>query len=143
MTARGTQGWASGAIAVLAAAAVAAGLALAGGPMQARKERRDDARMGDLQQLAGHISCLVGDSDIRRLPDDLGPTPGCPGPVALTDSRNGEPYRIESLGDGKYRLCASFELPPASHDSWITTRRDGDCIVEELPRPTPASPSSP
>lgn len=133
MTGRRTQGWASWAIAGLAGATVVAGLAIGGGPLQARKERRDDARMEDLRRLAGHIVCLVDESGTRRLPADLSPTPGCPDMVPLTDSRSGEPYRVEPLEAGKFRLCAAFELPPEDR-RWAADRRDGDCIVEELPR---------
>lgn len=133
MTGRRTQGWASWAIAALAGATVVAGLAIGGGPLQARKERRDDARMEDLRRLAGHIVCLVDESGTRRLPADLSPTPGCPDMVPLTDSRSGEPYRVEPLEAGKFRLCAAFELPPEDR-RWAADRRDGDCIVEELPR---------
>lgn len=135
MSGKGTQARASWAIAALAAAAVVAGLAIGGGPMQARKERRDDARIEDLQRLATHVACLADESGLRRLPADLTPTPGCPGPVPLTDSRSGEPYRVEPLDAGKYRLCAAFELPQTNQPPWMTNRRDGDCIVEELPRP--------
>ena len=40
------KGWATIAIALLAAAALGGGLALSGGPGQGRKERRDEARAG-------------------------------------------------------------------------------------------------
>lgn len=103
--------------------------------MQARKERRDEARIEDLQRIAAHVGCLAGESGLRRLPADLSPTPGCPGPVPLADNRTGEAYRVEPLDAGKYRLCAGFELPPTNQPPWMATRRDGDCIVEELPRP--------
>lgn len=134
MSARGTQGWASWGIAALAGAAVIAGLSIAGGPAQARKERRDEARMDDLQRLATHVACLARDSGLTRLPADLSPTPGCPGPVPLTDSRTGEAYRVEPLDGRKYRLCAAFELPAATDPLW-GTNRDDDCIIEELPSP--------
>lgn len=133
MTGKHTQGWASWAIAALAAGAVIAGIAVAGGPAQARKERRDDARIEDLRRLASHVVCLAADSDSRQIPADLSPTPGCPGPVPLTDSRTGEPYRVEPLEAGKFRLCAPFELPPTNQPPWAASPRDGDCIVEELP----------
>ena len=51
-----TRGWATAAIAVLAAAAVGGGLALSGGPGQGRKERRDEAR----QQARAHIGQVGG-----------------------------------------------------------------------------------
>ena len=129
----GMQGAASWAIGGLAAVAVVAGLVIAGGPVQARKERRDAARMSDLSQIEHHISCLVVDLGRRELPAELGPTPGCPGPVPLTDSRTGETYRIEAIAGGKYRLCAGFELPQGEPPPWETDRRDGDCLIRSLP----------
>lgn len=138
MTARG-QGWAAWAVAALAGVAVVAGLSIAGGPGQARKERRDEARMEDLSRLSGHISCLVADSGVRELPAALTATPGCPGPVPLTDSWTGEAYRIEPLEKGKYRLCAGFELSdPDKTNHWAVNPRDGDCMVFSLPSPRPA-----
>jgi len=139
------QGWASWTIAALAAGVVLAGLAIAGGPAQARKERRDDMRAADLSRLSMHISCLVGDSGLRELPADLGPTDGCPGPVPLTNSQTGEQYRIEPLEHGKYRLCAAFELAPAENRweyRWASEQRDGDCVIYSLPelRTQPDSP---
>lgn len=137
----GKAGWAGWAIAGVAGAAVIAGLATAGGPMQARKERRDEARMDDLRRLAVHIGCLSDEGGQAQVPSDLSPTPGCPGPVPLTDSRTGEAYRIAPLQAGKYRLCAGFELPPPPQSLWDGVRRDGDCIVQELPRPVPQVPA--
>ena len=143
MTARSTQGWAGWGIAALAAILIAGGLALGGGPVQARKERRDDARVDDIQRIAGHITCLVGDSGAQRVPDDLAPTPECPGPVPLVDIRGGEPYRIEQLDDGKYRICAAFELPPEAYDRWYLRLRDGNCILQQLPQPVRIAPALP
>ena len=70
-------------IAILAAAAVGAGLALSGGPERGRKERRDDARLQDLGQLSQTINCLAGDS--ARLPAEIATTGGCPGPIRTVD----------------------------------------------------------
>lgn len=137
------QGWASWALAALAAGAVVAGLAIAGGPSHARKERRDDTRSAELSQLSSHISCLVGDTGPRELPSDFGPTEGCPGPVPLTDRHSGKDYRIEWIGDGKYRLCADYELPPrdGQRPYWGSDRRDGDCLIYSLPVPRNLQPA--
>ena len=91
--AQGTgQGWASLAIAALAAVLVIVGLAIAGGPMQARKERRDQARTDDLARLAAHVECLSQTEQGSMLPADLTATTSCPAPERLADD-NGAPYR--------------------------------------------------
>ena len=141
MTARRAQGWASMAIAGLAAGLVIAGLALGGGPMQARKERRDQTRLDDLNRLAAHVTCLSRDGDGRVMPTDLDETKGCPGPVPLTDPYTGAAYRFEPVDADHFRLCAGFELPPVQRrGAW--QERDGDCITRDLPRPdAPAAPA--
>lgn len=120
-------------IAILAAAAIGAGLALSGGPERGRKERRDDARLQDLGQMSQTINCLAGDS--ARLPAEIATTGGCPGPIRTVDPFTDQPYRVEPVGEGKYRLCAGFELPAEAAQSWPA--RDGDCLVYDLPRPNP------
>lgn len=137
---RRTQGWASIAIAALAAGMVVAGLAIGGGPGQARKERRDETRLRDLDRISGHIACLSRDGQGRVMPTDLAETKGCPGPVPLTDSSTGAAYRFEPIDADSYRLCAGFELPadPPGR-GWTSGRRDGDCLVFDLPPPEPAA----
>lgn len=137
---RKAQGWASIAIAALAVALVVAGLAIGGGPGQARKERRDAARMDDLNRLSGHIGCLSRDAAGRVMPTDLQKTKGCPDPVVLTDAGSGKPYRFEPIDADSYRLCADFELPAGDQRArgWTNGRRDGDCLVFDLPPPEPA-----
>lgn len=139
---RGGQGWASLAIAGLAAVVVVAGLVLAGGPGQARKERRDEARLRDLDDLSRHIGCLWRLGDGATFPADLAETPECPGPVRLTDRETGTAYRVEPLKGGAYRLCAPFELSPADQPRWAQ-RRDGDCVVFDLPQPASPAPLPP
>lgn len=138
MTARLTQGAASWGIAALALVCVIGGLALAGGPGHARKERHDATRMDELRQLSVHIDCLVADSGASRPPAELGETRGCPGPVSLNDPYTGQPYRVELLGDRKYRLCTTFELAPDQTRPpryGLPARRDGDCMIFTLRRP--------
>ncbi|MBV0892003.1 hypothetical protein KTN05_09085 [Paracoccus sp. Z118] len=123
------QRWATWAIAALAVAAIVGGLILSGGPGRGRMERRDATRMDDLTRLSTHISCLAGDSG--RMPASLEETAGCPGPVRLADPFTDAAYRIEPLEDGKFRLCAGFELPADDAGRW--QRRSGDCVVFDLP----------
>ena len=129
------QGRASLAIAALALIAVVLGLILGGGPMQARKERRDDMRLDDLMRLSNHINCLAVQGDRIVMPTDFAPTDGCPGPIRMADPYTDAPYRIEALADNRYRLCAGFELPAdENRPRWAPRRRDGDCVVQDLPR---------
>lgn len=105
------KGWAAFAIALLAAVAVIAGLALTGGPGQARKERRDRERESDLSALARLVVCLARENG-DRLPAALAITPQCDWQVRLADPFTGDAYRYEVTGPRSYRLCAGFELPP-------------------------------
>ncbi len=104
------KGWATLAIALLAATAVVAGLALTGGPGHARKERRDRERENDLANLGRLVVCLARENG-DRLPEMLDTTPRCDRQVRLADPFTGEPYRYEVTGPRSYRLCAGFELP--------------------------------
>lgn len=135
------QGWASLAIAALAAVLVIVGLAIAGGPMQARKERRDQARTDDLARLAAHVECLSQTEQGSILPADLTATTSCPAPERLADD-NGAPYRYQPTDALHYRLCADFELPPDPAQARWADKRDGDCILRELPVP-PATAARP
>ena len=131
---RSGQGWASLAIAALAAVLVIAGLVMVGGPMQARKERRDQARMDDLALLADHVDCLSQTEQGSVLPADLAATPSCPAPDRLADD-SGAPYRYQPTDALHYRLCAKFELPPDPAQAGWAEKRDGDCILRKLPSP--------
>ena len=122
------QVWATRALAALSVAAVAAGLWVAGGPARARMERQDEARESDLMRLSAHIDCLALDG---RMPADLAETDRCPGPIRRADPYTGTPYRVEPLAPASYRLCADFALPPDAGS--LHPRRDGDCIVRDLP----------
>lgn len=112
------KGWATIAIALLAAAAVVAGLALTGGPGHARKERRDRERESDLANLGRLVVCLARENG-DRLPETLATTPQCDWQVRLADPFTGAPYRYEVTGPRSYRLCAGFELPqPPRSGPW-------------------------
>lgn len=129
------QGRASVALAVLAVVAIVLGLILGGGPLQARMERRDETRLDDLMRLSSHIDCLAIKADAVVMPTDFATTDGCPGPVRMADPYTDAPYRIEPLAENRYRLCADFELSDdENRPRWVPARRDGDCVVRDLPR---------
>lgn len=106
-----TKGWATLALAIAAVVMIGAGLALTGGPGQARKERRDQDRESDLMALTGLVDCLAL-ANRGQLPDRLVATAECDWHAALDDPFSGQPYRYERTGPRSYRLCAAFETPP-------------------------------
>ena len=130
------KGWPAMALTVVAAIAIGAGLALTGGPGQARKERRDQQRADDLSTLAGLVECLAG-TNRGQLPDRLAVTLQCDWQAALNDPYTGQPYRYEATGPRSYRLCADFETPPqGTRRPW--GRDDNRCIGRQY-APSPKS----
>lgn len=129
------QGWASLALAALAAAGVVAGLALTGGPMEARKERRDSMRAGDLMAMARQVECLAQQGD-GALPAEVAASESCPFTGRLSDPFTGAAYRYEVIDDRSWRLCTVFETPaePQSRHG-PAARDDAGCGVHHLPPP--------
>ena len=102
-------------LAILSLGALVAGaliLALIeiGGPARGALERRDDVRLQDIMRLQSQIICL-GNRSLGALPETLETTDQCDYGAATTDPISGEPYGYEPLGDGRFRLCATFEDP--------------------------------
>ncbi len=129
-----TRGWPALAIALLAALAVAGGLFLTGGPAEARKERRDRQRDGDLAALVGLVRCLA-EHDGDRLPGKLAPSPDCDWVGELQDPLTGQPYRYLVTGPHGYRLCADFELPEDRPPGLRDRDAEGCVSREYLPKP--------
>lgn len=101
----------------LASVMIVLSLWTVGGPEQARAERRDQARMNDLQSLAQHLTCL------HRL--GLGideQSDACPESARRSDPLRGEPYRVEVVSGDVVRLCADFETRLPSQ--WWSNRDD-------------------
>ncbi|WP_347267824.1 hypothetical protein [Paracoccus sp. (in: a-proteobacteria)] len=134
------RGWATAAIGLLAAAAVVAGLVLTGGPGQARKERRDRQRESDLASLAGMVDCLARENG-GRPPAAIAATPACDWQVPLQDAFTGAAYVYEVTGPRSYRLCATFDLPPAGPPMRGSRDAQG-CISHEVPPMTDIVPQS-
>ena len=126
-----TKGWATAALAAVAALLVGAGLILSGGPDQARKERRDRQRLDDLTVLQALVTCLAN-AEQGQLPDQLAPSPQCDWPAGLEDPLTGEPYRYAPTGPRSYRLCAGFETPPPGSSQFGGFMRDADGCVDRL-----------
>lgn len=143
------QGWASLALAGVATAAVIAGIAIDGGPMYARKEKRDDERMTEVNRFSVQINCLSERGNAIVMPTDFTPTDECPAEVSMKDPYTGEPYKVEPLENGKYRICAPFELTPEETRRYSDFDRHDNCVLFSLPREAaqpllePAPPEAP
>ncbi|MFC3570586.1 hypothetical protein [Paracoccus sp. TOH] len=136
-----TRRWPTIAIGLLAAIAIVLGLALTGGPGQARKERRDRQREGDLSALATLVRCLA-DNNGRRLPARLETTPQCDWQARLADPFTGAPYRYEVTGPRSYRLCAGFELPE-DRPPGLRDRDAEGCVRRDYLPSASAAPAAP
>ncbi|GHF08915.1 hypothetical protein GCM10016455_32370 [Aliiroseovarius zhejiangensis] len=90
-------------------AAIAAGLAITGGPGSARAEKRDMARLADLRTLAAFVRCVA--QTTGQVPETLTPVEECGTDLPLTDRASQTPYRYEALSETSFRLCAAFERP--------------------------------
>ena len=104
-------------MAVVTIAAIAAGLALVGGPSEARREREDAARLEALSQVAAALACPVREAGAgpEPLPQTLTAeelAAYCGGrhlpPEALRDPVTGAPIRYERRGDRDFALCTTF-----------------------------------
>ena len=127
-----TKGWATAAIVLIAALAIGAGLALTGGPGQARKERRDKQRENDLNMLARLVDCMATENR-GQLPDALAPAPQCNWQVQLNDPFTKQPYRYQVTSPRSYQLCATFETPPPkTRGPW--GRDENGCVSRQYIR---------
>ncbi len=100
------------AAAVIIAGAMIGGIVLIGGPGEARAERFDGERLGNLSTLARRmtehyrLNETLPDS-LDALSDEVGFERSSTDPS--TDPRTGAPYEYERASANSYRLCAEFE----------------------------------
>jgi hypothetical protein len=96
---------------LVAAAAVALGLAAVGGPGEARREQRDRIRLEHMREIAGAFDCHARSAP--SVPEGIeGLSPAClPAARAgeLRDPASGAPYRVEHPEPDVVRVCAAFE----------------------------------
>lgn len=123
-------------IAVVAVAAISAGLWLSGGPAEGRAERRDALREADLAALAAQAQCLAAEG--RAVPP-LAPIEGCPAEPRLADPATGEGYEIAPLAEGRLRLCAARETAAP----WAPDPARPGCIIVDLRQPAAAPQAGP
>ena len=116
------------AIVALAAGTIIAGLAVTGGPMQGRAERRDQTRMSDIAAMSRQAHCLANAES--RVDGDLSATALCPDAPRMQDPFSDAPYQVEVLDPRHLRLCAAFEQERERYPG-LGEWQDG-CVVIEL-----------
>lgn len=102
--------FAMAAIAALAALLVVTALIVTGGPLQARKEHRDQIRRSDLSAISRSAQCQAN-TEKSGPPAVLTAYPGCGELPRLQDPFTGADYDYQVLDATTLRLCAGFELP--------------------------------
>ena len=89
--------------------AVIAGVMVAGTPAEARRQRLDRVRAGDLRSIAMSIDAFWQRHE--RLPDSLGELVADPrAQVSIEDPDNEQRYEYRIQGENSYELCAVFQL---------------------------------
>jgi hypothetical protein len=92
-----------------AAAAVIAGVMVAGSPVEGRMQRLDGVRARDLQSIATAVDVFWQRQE--RLPDSLGELVTDPrAQVSIKDPETEQEYEYRVTGDDGYELCAVFAL---------------------------------
>lgn len=97
---------------VVVVLAIIGGIATVGGPATGRMEKRDQARISDLNELRNYVTCVARARD-KTLPDSLDGNSECKRNLNRTDPFDGTPYVYRKLSDTSYELCANFERPEA------------------------------
>ncbi len=113
---------------VVVVLAVVGGIATVGGPAKGRMEKRDQARMTDLNSLQSYVTCVARARE-KTLPDSLDGNPECPRNLDRIDPFDDTPYIYRKLDEESFELCAQFELPEALN-RWQTQNlnKDTGCI---------------
>ncbi|WP_340693450.1 hypothetical protein [Hyphomonas sp.] len=122
-TPRESGDWLALALVGVSVAAIVAGLAIIGGPGQAREMQQDDARLEALAETAMALNCyrrgigpLPDDIEsVRAAIDDSGSAArlatGCRNAQWQDDPISGEPFEIVRVDDGQAQICAVFSRP--------------------------------
>lgn len=94
----------------LAALLVVAGLVMVGGPEEARRQRRDEARIAALSYLARCMAQLPA-AEFDALPPEMAADTSCVDGGNWRDTQTGTPFRLVRGEGGAFSLCAAFENP--------------------------------
>lgn len=137
------KGKTTAAIALCTAAAVIAGLVVSGGPLYARKENRDEARLANLRAISRNIECQA--QQLGRIPEAPESNSTCPGKLVLTDPLSGEAYTYSRTNDRYWRVCATFELPDqiGQYVDLNSFDAEAGCLIGRYPYDLPPQPPLP
>lgn len=101
------------------------GLSVAGGPEANRRERRDQARIAALHEIAEAVACTAAAPGSFAAPASAADIPpACLAPDrarALADPLTGAAHAITYPAPGTVRVCASLEAPAADAESGCVT----------------------
>jgi hypothetical protein len=120
------------AVALVAAAAVGAGLVMIGSPGEARLRRFDERRVADLRQISRSVALYW--TVHEALPESLAQLADLGGvTVPVGDPSTGAPYSYRVLDPARYELCAVFdraveELAPRSTDEFWSHSEGRQCF---------------
>lgn len=122
-------------LAACALLAIIAGLVIGGGPMQARAENRDAARMEDLRRIDAQILCQA--DALGRAPASPESTASCPADFPTLDPFTAQAYRYIRIDDRHWRICATFENPETTGMAQRPVEFDAQkgCLISALPQP--------
>ncbi|UOA31178.1 hypothetical protein DSM110093_00940 [Sulfitobacter sp. DSM 110093] len=117
------------AVIAVVSGAVVSGLAVVGGPGQARAEKRDDQRIADLHRIADAIICDAGDGRAFSR--------ACRSAADATDPQTGAAYEV-TQGEDAFQVCARFELAQAESSMRDALHFDGarGCLRYQLAQPS-------
>lgn len=118
--ARRSRSWTALAGVAGTAVVLLATLIAMGSPMTARKQKMDDRRIDDLEQISNSIQRYASEHD--HLPKALDALTDEVNALDTTDPVTGAPYEYSVVDSASYQLCASFTLAGARSERW---RRSG------------------
>lgn len=112
-------------VAVAGVVVAVLGLSVAGGPEANRRERRDQARIAALHEIAAAVGCEAAGPGPFAAPGSAPAlSPACLAPArarALVDPVTGAAYAITYPAPATVRVCAALEAPDAGADAGCVT----------------------
>jgi len=146
-TPRETGDWLAVALVGVALAAIVAGLAIIGGPGQARAVQQDEARLQALAETAMALNCYrrgIGPlpEDMKSVRSAIGDSgsaarfaAGCRNVQWQEDPISGEAFEIVRVDDGQAQICAVFARAGNRRPARFYLGGGADYIDLAAPRP--------
>lgn len=116
---------------LLVTVGIVAGLVVASNPAQAERERRDKARVNDLEKMNGYVTCAARLAD-NTLPETLPADLDCENSKFRKDPSTNQPYRYEKITDQVFRLCAEFEALNKMSPRRFDIDQETGCMIQSV-----------